>query len=44
MKFNYTKKLRFILVGAYFKKIAEPPILQERPWILPNKDANLSHL
>jgi len=30
MKFSYTKKLRFILLGAYFKKRAEPPISQER--------------
>jgi len=32
MKFSYTKKLRFILLGTYFKKRVEPPISQERSW------------
>jgi len=31
MKFNYIKKLRFILPEVYFKKRAEPPISDERP-------------
>jgi len=31
--FTYTKKLRFILLGVYFKKRVEPPISQERPWM-----------
>jgi hypothetical protein len=41
MKFSYTKKLRFILLGAYFKKRAELPISQERPADMKSKSTGI---